>query len=75
LAGAVWVGRSHCPFFWQQLFSAFSAVGNIKNWGQEMQPPQSSVATMRRDSIELANTCSTTLDFRIPVERGSDGGI
>ena len=61
LAGALFEGRSHCPFFWQQLFSAFSAVGNMKNCGQEMHPPHSSVVTMRRESIELESACNTAL--------------
>ena len=45
----------------QQLFSTF---GNMKNCGQEMHPPQTSVSTIKEDSTELEIGRSTTT-FRI----------
>ena len=55
--GALFAGRSHCPVLLQQLFLA---VGNMKNLGQEMQPPHRRVAIIRSDSHELTTVLITS---------------
>jgi hypothetical protein len=60
-AGALLSGRSHFPALLQQLFSDFSALGNMKNCGQEMQPPQNNVMVTSRESTELYMARSTAL--------------
>jgi hypothetical protein len=57
-SGAAFFGRSHLPALLQQLFSA---VGNMKNCGHEMHPPQNKVAVTSRDSTELEMARGTTL--------------
>jgi hypothetical protein len=60
-SGAVFSGRSQLPALLQQLFSVSSAVGNMKNCGQEMQPPQNKVIAASRESAELEMARSTAL--------------
>ncbi len=56
--GALFAGRSHCPVLVQQLFLA---ERDMKNCGQEMQPPHMRVSTIMWASSELAMVRSTGL--------------
>jgi hypothetical protein len=60
-SGAPFSGRSHFPALLQHRFADLSAVGNMKNCGHEMQPPQNNVIVTSSESTELEKARSTAL--------------